>query len=92
MTTHASWIYLLYNRSKVVNTVTHVIIELASQYSTTPKILRNYKALEFFQTSLCTFCANRGIIHHTTCPHTLQQNVVAERNTASSLISLAPTN
>ena len=74
-----SWVYLLRDRSKVVTTVTHFITEVVTQYSTTPKILRTNNALELVQASLLTFCADRGIIHQTTCPHTSQQNGIAER-------------
>ena len=77
--TRVSWVYLLYDRSEVVTTVTHFITEVVTQYSTTPKILRTDNALEFVQASLRTFCADRGIIHQTPCPHTSQQNGVAER-------------
>ena len=65
-----SWVYLLYDRFEDFTTVTHFITEVVTQYST--------NALEFVQTSLRTFCVDRGIIHQTTCPHTSQQNGVAE--------------
>ena len=74
-----SWVYLLCDRFEVVTIVTRFITEVITQYSTTPKILRTDNALEFVQTSLHTFCADRVIIHQTTCPHTSQQNGVAER-------------
>ena len=74
-----SWVYLLCDHSEVVTTVTHFITEVVTQHTTTPKIIRTDNALEFVQASLRTFCADRGIIHQTTCPHTSQQNGVAER-------------
>ena len=77
--TRVSWVYHLCDRSEVVTTVTHFITEVITQYSTTPKILYTDNALKFVQTSLCTFCANRDIIHQTTCPHTSQQNDVVEQ-------------
>ena len=77
--THVSWVYLLCDRSEVVTTITHFITEVVTQYSTTPKIIRTDNALEFLQASLRTFCVDCGIIHQTTCPHTSQQNGVAER-------------
>ena len=61
---------LFYDCSKVFTTVTHFIKEIATQYSTTPKILYIDNKLDFVQTSLCTFRADHGIIHQTTCPHT----------------------
>ena len=77
--TRVSCVYLLCDHFEVVTTVTHFITEVVTQYSTTPKILRTDNALEFFQTSLRTFCADRDIIHQTACPHTSQQNGVAKQ-------------
>ncbi len=34
---------------------------------------------EFTSNAFNSFCANTGIIHHLTCPHTPQQNGVAEK-------------
>ena len=77
--TRVSWDYLLYDRSKVVITVTHFIMKIVTQYSTTPKILRTDNALKFVQTSLRTFYADRDIIHQTTCFYTSQKNGVIEQ-------------
>ena len=77
--TCVSWVYLLCDCSEVVTTVTHFITKVVTQYSAMPKILRTDNALEFVQTSLRTFCADCGIIHQTTCPHTSQQNGIAEQ-------------
>ena len=77
--THASWVYLLCGRSKVVTIVTHFIMEVVTQYSTTLKILRDDNTLKFIGTSLHTFLINRHMIHQTTCPHTSHQNGVVER-------------
>ena len=71
--TRVSWVYLLCDRSEVVTTITHFITEVRTQYSTTPKILRTNNTLEFVQTSLRTFCVDRGIIHQTICPHTAER-------------------
>ena len=77
--TRVSWVYLLCDCFEAVTTVTHFIIEVVTQYSTTPKILCIDNALEFVRTSLRIFCADHAIMHQLTCPHTSQQNYVAER-------------
>ena len=77
--TRVSWVYLLCDRSEVITIVTHFITKVITQYSITLKILRTDNALEFVQTSLRTFCVDRGIIYQTTYPHTSQQNGIAER-------------
>ena len=74
-----SWVYLLKDRTDVLPSVRRFLQEISTQYSTTPKILRTNNALEFVQTSLQDHCASLGIIHQTSCPHTSQQNGVAER-------------
>ena len=77
--TRVSWVYLLCDRSEVVTIVTHFITKVITQYSITLKIIHTDIALEFVQTSLRTFCVDRGIIYQTTYPHTSQQNGIAER-------------
>ena len=77
--TRVSWVYLLCDHFEVVTTITHFITEVVTQYSTTLKILWIDNALEFVQTSLCTFCADCGIFHQTTRPHTSQKYGVVQR-------------
>ncbi|MBT0984662.1 DDE-type integrase/transposase/recombinase, partial [Salmonella enterica subsp. enterica serovar Typhimurium] len=50
-----------------------------TQYSIDIKILRSDNGGEYIASELSWFLQDRGIIHQTTCPHTPQQNGVAER-------------
>ena len=75
----ASWVYLLRDRTDVLPSVRQFLQEISTQYSLTPKILRTDNAMEFVQTALQDHCSSLGIIHQTSCPHTSQQNGVAER-------------
>ena len=75
----ASWVYLLRDRTNVLPSVRQFLQEISTQYSLTPKILRTDNAMEFVQTALQDHCSSLGIIHQTSCPHTSQQNGVAER-------------
>uniref|UniRef100_A0A2N9ISB5 Integrase catalytic domain-containing protein n=1 Tax=Fagus sylvatica TaxID=28930 RepID=A0A2N9ISB5_FAGSY len=50
-----------------------------TQFSLPIKILRTNCGGEFTSTDFNQFCANNGILHQLSCPHTPQQNGVAER-------------
>jgi hypothetical protein len=50
-----------------------------TQFSLPIKILRTDCGGEFISTAFDQFCVNNGIIHQLSCPHTPQQNGVAER-------------
>ena len=43
------------------------------------RIFQSDNAHEYFHTSLSQFFDDHGIIHQSSCPHTPQQNGVAER-------------
>uniref|UniRef100_A0A2N9IBB1 Integrase catalytic domain-containing protein n=1 Tax=Fagus sylvatica TaxID=28930 RepID=A0A2N9IBB1_FAGSY len=50
-----------------------------TQFSLPIKILRTDCGGEFLSTPFTQFCLSKGILHHLSCPHTPQQNGVAER-------------
>ena len=74
-----SWAYLLKDQTDVLPSVRRFLQEISTQYSITPKVIRMDNALEFVQSALEEHCASLGIIHQTSCPHTSQQNGIAER-------------
>ena len=74
-----SWVYLLKDRGHVYYVLRTFLAEIKNQFNVTPKILRTDNALEFVQSKIASHCASLGIIHQTSCPHTSQQNGVAER-------------
>ena len=73
-----SWVYLLKDRSHIYNVLKTFITEIKNQFDVTPKCLYTDNALEFVQSKVESYYASLGIIHQTTCPHTSQQNGVAE--------------
>ena len=77
--TRVSWTYIIKTQKEVLDKVHQFIIEITTQYSTTPKVLRIHNALEFTQIALQEFYDGKGILHQTTCLYTSQQNEVAER-------------
>ena len=75
----AFWIYLLKDRSHILDVLKVFFNEIKNQFTVTPKCLRTDNALEFIQSSIQSYCASLGMIHQTTYPHTFRQNGVAER-------------
>ena len=74
-----SWVYLLKDRGHIYNVLKTFITEIKDQFDVTPKCLYTDNVFEFVQSKVESYCASLGIIHQTTCPHTAQQNKVAER-------------
>ena len=74
-----SWVYLLKDCGHIYDVLKTFITEIKNQFDVTSKCLRTDNALEFVQSKVESYCASLGIIHQITCPHTFQQNGVAER-------------
>jgi hypothetical protein len=65
-------------RSKLPRILSIFYNEIFVQFNKRIKILPFDNASEYTQSVMNSFCVNRGIIHQTSCPHTSQQNGVAE--------------
>ena len=77
--TRVSWVYLINDHRQVLDIFCQFILEIITQHSTTPKVIRTDNALELIQSALQQFCVDHGIIHQTTFPYTSSQNGVVER-------------
>ncbi|KAJ0625451.1 putative RNA-directed DNA polymerase [Helianthus annuus] len=77
--TRMTWVYFLKHKSEVFEkfTIFHTMIH--TQFQKEIQILRSDNGGEFVNASIKQFCQTKGIIHQTTCPHTPEQNGVAER-------------
>ncbi|XP_061341879.1 uncharacterized protein LOC133288188 [Gastrolobium bilobum] len=53
--------------------------EIHNQFGKTIKVLRSDNAKEYFSADFSLFMSSHGILHQSSCPHTPQQNGVAER-------------
>ena len=76
---HVSWVYLLKDRTEVLSMIHQFLQKVTTQYVCTPKVLRRDNATELVQKDFQSLCTSSGILHQTSCPHTSQQNGVAER-------------
>jgi hypothetical protein len=74
-----TWITLLKDRSELFGAFQMFWSEIKTQFGKTIWILWSDNAKEYFSTSFNSFMASHGIIYQSSCPHTLQQNGVAER-------------
>ena len=66
-------------RSELSRILSTFYNEIFVQFNKRIKILRSVNASKYTQSVMNSFCADHGIIHQTNCPHTSQQNGVAER-------------
>ncbi|RDX85859.1 putative helicase CHR10, partial [Mucuna pruriens] len=66
-------------RSKLLSILMSFSKEVENQFGKTIKILRSDNAKEYFSSELNSYLSSKGILHQSTCPHTPQQNGIAER-------------
>ncbi|KAL6981970.1 hypothetical protein U1Q18_052697 [Sarracenia purpurea var. burkii] len=72
-------LFLLKNWSELPFILSRFYNEIYTQFGKRIKIIRSDNALEYLQSSVASFCIDRGIIHQTTCAYTSQQNGIGER-------------
>ena len=70
---------MLKNKSDVSMIIRSFSQLVAKQYSSVIKVLGSDNGGEYVNSELSSFFRDQGILHETTCPHTPQQNRVAER-------------
>ncbi|RDX67842.1 hypothetical protein CR513_53233, partial [Mucuna pruriens] len=74
-----TWVYLMKERSELLSILMSFSKEVENQFGKTIKILRSDNAKEYFSFELNSYLSSKGILHQSTCPHTAQQNGIAER-------------
>ena len=73
-----TWIYLLKDRSSVLDVFQTFHSEIKTQFSSNIHVLRSDNALEYMKSDFSNFCSSNEIIHQTSCAYTPQQNGVTE--------------
>ena len=58
-----AWIYLLKDRSSVLNVFQTFHSEINTQFSSNIHVLRSDNALEYMKSDFSNFCSSNGIIH-----------------------------
>jgi hypothetical protein len=74
-----TWFFPLKHKSQVLASFQHFKNTMENSLGTSIKTLRTDCGGEYTNNEFRNFCSNSGIIHQFTCPHTSQQNGVAER-------------
>ena len=74
-----TWLYLLKHKSDVLDVFKYFKATVENQLNSKIKVLRTDNGGEFTFNAFKLFCSSHGIIHQFSCPHTTQQNGVAER-------------
>ena len=74
-----TYLYLMKERSELYSIFKSFYREIKTQFNALLRIFWFDNAREYFHTSLSQFFDDHGIIHQSSCPHTPQQNGVAER-------------
>ncbi|PKU83709.1 Retrovirus-related Pol polyprotein from transposon TNT 1-94 [Dendrobium catenatum] len=77
--TRFSWIYLMHNKQETFSKFKILYKLIKTQFQTTPKILRSDGGGEFLSNDFTSFLQHHGIQRQLSCPHTPEQNGVAER-------------
>ena len=76
---HFTWFFPLKHKSQVLSSFMHFKNTMENLLGTTIKMFRTDCGGEYSKNSFQSFCSSHGILHQFTCPHTSQQNGVAER-------------
>ena len=77
--TKFTWVYLLKHKSDTFQVFSEFHAMVQTQFSLPIQVLRTDCGGEFTSNKFQQFCASKGLIHQVSCPHTPQQNGVAER-------------
>ncbi|GJW82057.1 ribonuclease H-like domain-containing protein [Tanacetum coccineum] len=77
--TRAVWVYLIKSKDEVSHFVIIFYNLIENQFKRKIKVFRSDNGIEFVNQTVNKFCADKGIIHQTSCAYTPQQNGIAER-------------
>jgi transposase InsO family protein len=77
--TRFTWFFPLKHKSQVLASFQHFKNTMENHLGTSIKTLRTDCGGEYTNNEFRAFCSKSGIFHQFTCPHTSQQNGVAER-------------
>ncbi|XP_050890899.1 uncharacterized protein LOC127096364 [Lathyrus oleraceus] len=72
------WMFLMKDRFELFNIFKNFCSEISTQFGKTICILHSDNAKEYFSDCFNSLMHSKGIIHQSSCPHTPQQNGVAE--------------
>jgi transposase InsO family protein len=74
-----TWLYFLKHKNEVFDVFRAFHTMIRTQFSTNVKVLRSDNGGEYVNKQFQAYFQDNGLVHETSCPHTPQQNGVAER-------------
>ncbi|PKU64958.1 Retrovirus-related Pol polyprotein from transposon TNT 1-94 [Dendrobium catenatum] len=77
--TKFSWIYFMRTKNETFSCFKNLLSMIYNQFNKTPKTLRSDSGGEFLGNEFTNYLNSLGIHHQLSCPHTPEQNGVAER-------------
>ena len=77
--TRVCWTYFLKEKYEVSSIFEKFYSMIRTQYDTSIKILRTDNGTEYFNNALNHFLSTRGLLHHSSCVDSPQQNGISER-------------
>ncbi|PKU76837.1 Retrovirus-related Pol polyprotein from transposon TNT 1-94 [Dendrobium catenatum] len=77
--TRYCWIYFMNSKSETINCFKSFLSLIKTQFDCTPKRFRSDGGGEFTSTAFLSILQAHGILHQISCPHTPEQNGLAER-------------
>lgn len=77
--TRLTWVYLMKSKSEVASIFPSFHKFIQNQFGTKIQTFRSDNGKEYFNQELDTYFEKEGILHHSSCTNTPQQNGVAER-------------
>jgi hypothetical protein len=75
---YMTWLFLIKNRSELFSIFQIFHNRIKTQFSQKNRILCSDSAKEYTSSSFASYLSDKGIIHQTSCAHTIQQNGVAK--------------
>ena len=77
--TRMTWVYLLKEKTDTEQIFKSFHNMIKTQFNAVVKVLRTDNGTEYFNDALGTYLSENGIVHHSSCTNSPQQNGIAER-------------
>ncbi|PKU72953.1 Retrovirus-related Pol polyprotein from transposon TNT 1-94 [Dendrobium catenatum] len=77
--TRFSWIYFMHTKQETFSNFKTLCSYIHTQFNKTPKTLQTDGGGEYMSAAFKSYLQEHGIQHHVSCPHTPEQNGIAER-------------
>ncbi|GJR21601.1 ribonuclease H-like domain-containing protein [Tanacetum coccineum] len=84
--TRAVWVYLIKSKDEVSHIITIFYNLIENQFKRKINVFKSDNGTEFVNQTINKLCADKGIIHQTSCAYTPQQNGIVERKHSVAVV------